>query len=73
MDIQAHRMLEDEEVEPVDVSAVNGETEPGAGGVDEMEEIQQLTEILDMDDNDNGEDIAVAKPARLFTPAMLIF
>ena len=50
VDIHTHRMLEDELVEHVDISAVNGETKPGAGDVNEMEEIQQLTEILDMDD-----------------------
>ena len=53
VDIHTHRMLEDELVEHVDISAVNGETEPGAGDVNEMEEIQQLTEILDMDDNED--------------------
>ena len=31
-------------------------TEPGAGDVNEMEEIQQLTEILDMDDNEDIDD-----------------
>ena len=51
VNIHTHRMLKDEEVEPGDISAVNGETEPGAGDVDEMEEIQQLTEILNIDDN----------------------
>ena len=33
VDIHKRRMLEDEEVEHVDISAVNGETEPGAGDV----------------------------------------
>ena len=55
--IHTHRMLEDKEVKHVDISAVNGETEPGAGNVDEMEEIQHLTEIMDMDDNEHDEDI----------------
>jgi hypothetical protein len=58
VDINTHRMLEDEETMPIDISGVDGEAEVGVVNVDdEMEEIQQLTEMLDVQDAAGGEEI----------------
>ena len=56
MDIHTHRMLEDkDETTPIDTN-VDGEA--GAVNVDnEVEEIQQSTEIVDVEDTANGEDV----------------
>ena len=56
MDIHTHRMLEDEdETTPIDTN-VDGEA--GAVNVDnKVEEIQQSTEILDVEDTANSEDV----------------
>jgi hypothetical protein len=52
-DIHTHRMLDDEA--PSD-SCVDGEPERGTVNVEnEMEEIQQLTEMLDVEDTESGE------------------
>ena len=61
MDIHTHRMLENEdETTPID-SNVDGEA--GAVNADnEVEEIQQLTKILDVEDTaNNGKDVDVGK------------
>ncbi len=58
VDINTHRMLEDEEMMPIDISGVDGEAEGGVVNVDdEMEEIQQLTKMLDVQDAAGGEEI----------------
>ncbi len=70
VDINTHRMLEDEEMMPIDISGVDSEAVPiDISGVDseaevgvvnvddEMEEIQQLTEMLDVQDAAGGEEI----------------
>ena len=43
---------DDEEMRPIDVGVGDIETEPYA---DKMEEIQQLTEMLDVEDTEDGD------------------
>ncbi len=58
MDIHTHGMLEDEERMPTDNGVVDEEPEGCAVGVDkEMEEVQQLTEMLDVENTAGGEDL----------------